>query len=205
MVRENRISFTRYCVKYYKQNKVIIEEKANQFYSESKEEVINEYIEMVKNGISGFSETAKILFNKVYNSNGCEHVRNFINQCVLGDELVYSINNNGQMACQNFWNATKNVVRQVFEPITRILSFAVNLLGSTPIPVRLNDVRGERNDLLFEDQNNNFVLLDDVTRERNVSFSKEVMFAVGDVDRLKLNAILWIMIAQLQLWNLIKN
>ena len=141
--QKKNISFTRYCVKYYKQNK-IIEEKANEFYSESKEEVINEYIEMAKNGISGVSETTKILFNKVYNSNGCEHVRNFINQCVLGDELVYSINNNGQMACQNFWNATKNVVRQVFEPITRILSFAVNLLGSMPIPVRLNDVRRER-------------------------------------------------------------
>ena len=162
-----QISFTRYCVKYYKQNKVIIEEKANEFYSESRKEVINEYIEMANNGISGVSETTKILFDYVYNSSGSLHVRNFINQCVIGDELTNSISNNGQMACQNFWNATKNVVRQVFEPITRILSFTVNLLGSMPIPVRLNDVRRERNDLLFEDQNNNFVLLDDVGRERN--------------------------------------
>lgn len=165
--QKKNISFIRHCVKYYKQNKVIIEEKANEFYSESRKEVINEYIEMANNGISGVSETTKILFDYVYNSSGSLHIRNFINQCVLGDELTNSISNNGQMACQNFWNVTKNVVRQIFEPITRILSLAVNLLGSMPIPVRLNDVRRERNDLLLEDQNNNFVLLDDVGRERN--------------------------------------
>ena len=65
--QKKNISFIRHCVKYYKQNKVIIEEKANEFYSESRKEVINEYIEMANNGISGVSETTKILFDYVYN------------------------------------------------------------------------------------------------------------------------------------------
>jgi len=139
--------------------KIIIKEKENEFYSESRKEVMNEYIEMANNGIYGVSETTKILFEYVYNSSGSVHVRNFINQCVLGDELANSISNNGQMACQNFWNATQNVVRQVLEPITRFLSFAVNFLGSIPIPVRINDARRETrrelNTLMLEDQNDN--------------------------------------------------
>ena len=159
-IRQKRImSFRRLCIKYYKQNKIIIEKKENEFYSESRKEVISEYIEMANNGISGVSETTKILFDYVYNSSGCVHVRNFINQSVLGDELVNSISNNGQMVCQNFWNATQNVVRQVLEPITRLLSFAVNFLGSMPIPVRINDARRETrrelNTLMLEDQNDN--------------------------------------------------